>query len=186
MTEALVLSRGEAENLTKDEVVSKLMRLQKEAGAALQQYDGANLFINYVVAPSVGYAIGEGINMGLDQWAQSGVFGGAWVGRNRELLGSVPHTLIGGGLALSYIPKANASEMDMALFAGGLGLGVPGLIRLARLGYRKVTGARSLVEEQAKVIGQLKAAVDANNAATQSGGGGQVLQFRGPFAGAAG
>lgn len=185
MTEALALTRGEAENMTKDEVVSHLIRLQKQAGTALQHYDGSSLFINYVVAPSLGYALGEGINAGLNTWAQSGAFGGAWVARNQELLGSVPHTLIGGGLALTHLPKATASEMDMALFAGGLGIGVPGLIRLARYGYRKVTGQTSLVQEQAATIGKLTAALNANTAAKEQQQGGQVLQFRGPFAPAA-
>lgn len=159
----MILSRSQLESGTKEEAIDHALALQKTAGNALTKFTTGAKVVNYIVAPAVGVTVGEIINAGLEAWAKSGKAGGAFIKRHLDLLESLPHVLLGGGLAMATVPDAKTSEMNDAVFAAGGALFVVGAVRWVVWLRDKISDGRTSRDELAQANAKLQAALQAAN-----------------------
>ncbi len=185
----MILSRSALEGMTKEELVSQNLALQKEGSAALSKFTPGAKVVNYIIAPAIGVTAGEVINAGLEAWARSGKAGGQFIKRHLDLLESLPHVLLGGGLALATVPSNKSSEMNDAVFAGAAALFLVGGVRWVVWLRDKISDSRTSRDELAQANAKLQAALQAANqqlsgAMPPAGPGGfDGKQFQGAFAG---
>lgn len=125
------LTRTDAEEMTKDELVRKVLSLETRHGHSMNKFTPGRLAVNYLVAPAVGVSAGEAINYGLTRWAGSGKFGSGFVTKYLPWLKSGPHVLLGGVLAATHVPSTTSSGWNDAVFSAAASLAIVGVVRLA-------------------------------------------------------
>jgi len=159
----MILSRPALEGMTKEELVSQNLALQRAGAAAISKFTPGAKVVNYIIAPAIGVTAGEVINAGLEAWAKSGKAGGAFIKRHLDLLESLPHVLLGGGLALATVPNEKSSEMRDAVFSGATALFIVGGVRWIVWLRDKISDSRTSRDELAQANAKLQAALQAAN-----------------------
>jgi hypothetical protein len=183
----MILSRAQLEGMTKEEVIAHSMLVQREGGADVEKFTSGAKVINYIVAPAIGVTAGEVINAGLEAWARSGKASGQFIKRHLDLLESLPHVVLGGGLALATVPGSKTTELNDAVFAGAAALFLVGGVRWVVWLRDKISDSRTSRDELAQANAKLQAALQAANAQLSGAqppagpGGFDGKQFQGQY-----